>query len=58
MTIHWHCLDCPAAGETTGTESGADVKHVRAEQHATTTTTLPDEERAMFMSQLGLGEAS
>lgn len=33
--IGWRCLECDAKGETTGTESGADVKHVRATTHAT-----------------------
>lgn len=37
--IYWRCLDCPVHGTTTGTESGADVKHVRATNHATTTHT-------------------
>ena len=34
--LHWHCLTCDASGTTTGTESGADAKHVKAEGHATT----------------------
>lgn len=34
-TLNWSCLQCPAAGVTTGTESGQDAKHCRAEGHAT-----------------------
>jgi hypothetical protein len=34
--VNWHCLACEQSGETTGTESGADAKHVKAEGHATT----------------------
>ncbi len=33
--LHWTCLQCPASGTTTGTESGADVKHANAEKHGT-----------------------
>jgi hypothetical protein len=33
------CIHCDAAGETTGTESGADVKHAKAAGHATLTST-------------------
>lgn len=41
MTTYWRCLHCPQTGTTTGTESGADVKHVRATGHATVTSTQP-----------------
>lgn len=36
--LHWRCLTpgCADGGTTTGTESGADAKHLRAEGHATT----------------------
>jgi hypothetical protein len=33
----WHCLSCHTAGLTTGTESGADVKHTKSHGHPTTT---------------------
>lgn len=36
--IYWRCLECDEHGETSGTESGADVKHVRATTHPTMTT--------------------
>lgn len=36
--LTWACLSCAESGETTGTESGADVKHVHATHHATTTS--------------------
>lgn len=34
----WFCLHCPEHGETTATESGADVKHARATGHGTATS--------------------
>lgn len=39
MTTRWFCHDCPAHGETTGTEAGADAKHARSAGHCTSTTT-------------------
>lgn len=36
--VYWACMDCDAHGETTGTESGADVKHVREHAHSTVTS--------------------
>jgi hypothetical protein len=33
------CIHCDAAGETAGTESGADVRHAKAAGHATLTST-------------------
>jgi hypothetical protein len=39
VTIYYRCLTCSHHGETTGTEAGADVKHAKAERHATFATT-------------------
>lgn len=36
--IHWRCITCGETGTTTGGEQGPDAKHVRAEQHVTTTS--------------------
>lgn len=41
MKTYWRCMDCPEWGETSGTESGADAKHVKATGHATVTTVRP-----------------
>ena len=37
MTLYWDCITpgCGASGTTTGTESGQDAKHSRAENHTT-----------------------
>lgn len=45
-TVFWACLHCEANGDTTGTESGNDAKHVRDTGHSTVSSTKP----RMFVS--------